>query len=81
MATHSSVCSRLGNPRDRGAWQAAVHDVAKSQTRLRSCAQIYENRNVDQWNEIESPEINPCTYGHLIFDERGRNTQWHEVSQ
>ena len=27
-------CSYLGNPRDRGAWQARVHEVAKSRTRL-----------------------------------------------
>ena len=33
MATHSSVLA-WGIPMDRGAWWAAVHGVAKSQTRL-----------------------------------------------
>ena len=34
MTTHSSY-SCLGNPMDRGAWQAIVHGVAKSWTRLK----------------------------------------------
>ena len=41
---------------------------------------LTQHRNIDQWNKIEIPEINPCTYVYLIFDKGGKNIQWAKTA-
>ena len=40
----------------------------------------HKNRHSDQWNRTENPEMDPQTYGQLIFDKAGKSIQRNKDS-
>ena len=40
---------------------------------------LAQNRNIDQWNRIETLEIDPFTRGLLIYYKGGKKIQWRKM--
>ena len=65
-----------GNPKQKE--QSWRHHTTKLQTILKGHSNKttwYLCKNVDQWNQIENPEIRQHTYNHLVFDKPDKNKQ------
>ena len=65
--------------------QSWWHHNSRLQAILQSCIikavwYWHKNRQADQWNRTENPEIDPQLYGQLVFYKAEKNIQWKKNS-
>ena len=70
----------LNNKRTTGGITIPYLNLYYGEIVIKTSWYSYNDRQLDQWDRIEDPEMNPNTYGYLIFDKGPKTIQWKEDS-